>query len=62
MRYPLEDKRSGRLVVVSHCIINVHSLEDELAIYPGVEKEVVELLIEKGVGGFLRSSKNQGFL
>lgn len=46
----MEDKRSGRLVVVSHCILNVHSLEDELAIYPGVEKEVVALLIKKGVG------------
>lgn len=46
----MEDKRSGRLVVVSHCILNVHSLEDELAIYPGLEKEVVELLIAKGVG------------
>jgi predicted secreted protein len=46
----LEDKRSGRIVVVSHCIMNVHSLEEELAIYPGLEKEVVELLIAKGVG------------
>jgi predicted secreted protein len=50
MRSPMEDKRSGRLVVVSHCILNVHSLEDELAIYPGLEREVVELLIAKGVG------------
>jgi predicted secreted protein len=46
----LKDKRSGRFVVVSHCIMNVHSLEDELAIYPGLEREVVELLVEKGVG------------
>jgi predicted secreted protein len=46
----MEDNRSGRLVVVSHCIMNVHSLEDDLAIYPGLEREVVELLIEKGVG------------
>jgi predicted secreted protein len=44
------DKRSGKIVVVSHCILNVHSLEDNLAIYPGVEQEVVELLIKKGVG------------
>ena len=44
------DKRSGRIVVVSHCILNVHSLEDDLAIYPGLEKEVVELLIDKGAG------------
>jgi hypothetical protein len=42
------DKRSGRLVVVSHCIMNVHTLEDGLAIYPGMEREVAELLIEKG--------------
>jgi predicted secreted protein len=46
----LTDKRSGKIVVVSHCILNVHSLEDNLAIYPGLEKEVVELLIKKGVG------------
>ena len=46
------DKRSGKIVVVSHCILNVHSLEDNLAIYPGLEKEVVEALIEKGVGIF----------
>ncbi len=46
----MRDKRSGRLVIVSHCILNVHSLEDEMAIYPGLEREVVELLIEKNVG------------
>jgi hypothetical protein len=32
------DKRSGKVVVVSHCILNVHSLEDGLAIYPGLKK------------------------
>ena len=46
----MKDKRSGKIVVVSHCILNVHSLEDNLAIYPGLEQEVVELLIKKGVG------------
>ena len=46
----MSDKRSGKIVVVSHCILNVHSLEDNLAIYPGLEQEVVELLIKKGVG------------
>ncbi len=44
------DKRSGKIAIVSHCILNVHSLEDNLAIYPGLEEEVVELLIKKGVG------------
>lgn len=46
----VRDKRSGKIVVVSHCLLNVHSLEDELAIYPGLEEEVIELLIRKGVG------------
>jgi len=46
----MQDRRSGKIVVVSHCILNVHSLEDDLAIYPGLEEEVIELLIKKGVG------------
>jgi predicted secreted protein len=44
------DKRSGKIVVVSHCILNVHSLEDNLSLYPGLEEEVVELLMHKGAG------------
>lgn len=46
------DKRSGKIVVVSHCILNVHSLEDGLAIYSGLEEDVVKLLVSKGVGIF----------
>lgn len=48
----MKDKRSGKIVVVSHCILNVHSLEDGLAIYPGLEEDVIKILIEKGVGIF----------
>ena len=40
----MTDKRSGKILVVSHCIFNVHSLEDNLAVYPGLEQKVVELL------------------
>ncbi len=50
MKRIASDKRSNKIVVVSHCLLNVHSLEDNLAIYPGLEKEVIELLIKKGVG------------
>ena len=46
----MRDQRSGKIVVVSHCILNVHSLEDNLAIYPGMEEEVVKLLIKKRAG------------
>jgi predicted secreted protein len=45
----MKDKRSGKIVLVAHCLLNVHSLEDNLAIYPGLEEEVINLLIEKGV-------------
>jgi len=46
----MNDLRSGKIVVVSHCLLNVHSLEDNLAMYPGLEEEVIRLLIQKGVG------------
>ena len=45
----MKDRRSGKIVVVSHCILNVHCLEDNLAIYPGLEEEIIQLLIKKGV-------------
>ncbi len=45
----MKDQRSGKIVVVAHCLLNVHSLEDNLAIYPGLEEEVINLLIKKGV-------------
>lgn len=48
----MKDERSGKIVVVSHCILNVHSLEDNLAIYPGLEEEIIQLLISSGVGIF----------
>ncbi len=46
------DPRSGKIVVVSHCLLNVHSLEDGLAEYRGCEEELISALIEEGVGIF----------
>jgi predicted secreted protein len=46
----MSDKRSKKIVVVSHCMLNVHSLEDNLAEYRGMEEEVVTKLMAKGVG------------
>ena len=46
----MPDSRSNRLVVLCHCMLNVHSLEDGLAEYPGLEEEVVRPLLEKGFG------------
>ncbi|MFC1554846.1 CD3072 family TudS-related putative desulfidase [candidate division KSB1 bacterium] len=48
----MNDKRSGKIVVLSHCMLNVHCLEENLAIYPGAEEEIIKLLLKKGVGIF----------
>ena len=48
----MNDQRSGKIVLISHCILNVHSLEDGLAIYPGLEEDIIKVLVEKGVGIF----------
>jgi predicted secreted protein len=46
----MPDARSNRIAVVCHCMMNVHSLEDDLAEYRGLEEEVIRALIEKGFG------------
>ena len=48
----IPDARSGRIVVVSHCILNVHSLEDGLAEFPGFEEDVLRLIMKYKVGVF----------
>ncbi|RLG60892.1 hypothetical protein DRN87_03420 [Candidatus Geothermarchaeota archaeon] len=50
---PTSDSRVGKIIVVSHYILNVHSLEDELAEFPGFkEKGVLRLIIKHKVGMF----------
>ena len=44
------DMRSNRIAVVCHCMMNVHSLEANLAEYRGLEEEIIGALIEKGFG------------
>lgn len=46
------DCRSGKIIVVSHCILNVHSLEDGLAEFPGFEEDVLKLIFKYKVGIF----------
>ncbi|MBD3170981.1 DUF523 domain-containing protein [Candidatus Bathyarchaeota archaeon] len=43
-------KRSNKIVVFCHCMLNVHSLEDNLAEYPGLEEDIVQKAIKQGVG------------
>jgi predicted secreted protein len=44
------DKRSKRVVFVSHCILNQNAMVDGLACYPGVVREVVDTILASGCG------------
>jgi predicted secreted protein len=46
----MPDERSNRIAVVCHCMMNVHSLETNLAEYRGLEEEVIGVLTESGFG------------
>ncbi len=43
-------KRSNKIVVFCHCMLNVHSLEEGLAEYPGLEEDIVQAAVLQGVG------------
>jgi predicted secreted protein len=44
------DKRSKRIILVSHCILNQNAKIDRCAHYPGAIKEVLNAILESGVG------------
>jgi predicted secreted protein len=45
-----DDKRSKRVVLVVHCILNHNARIDGCAYYPGPMTEIVEVLADAGVG------------
>lgn len=44
------DKRSKKVVLVAHCVLNQNSKIDDCAHYPGAITEVTQLLLDAGVG------------
>jgi len=46
----IQDKRSRKIVVVAHCILNQNSRVLGIAYYPGMINEIVDLLRTYGVG------------
>jgi len=44
------DKRSKRVVLVAHCILNHNARIDTCAYFPGAMPEIVEAIMEAGVG------------
>jgi predicted secreted protein len=46
------DARGGKIMFVSHCILNQNAKVRGIAIYPGAVRPIVELLLDHGVGIF----------
>ena len=44
------DKRSKKVLLVAHCVLNQNAKIDRCAHYPGAIEEVVQALVESGVG------------
>ena len=44
------DKRSKKIILVSHCILNQNTKLDECAHHPGAIEEIVQLLADKNLG------------
>jgi len=44
------DVRSKKLILVAHCVLNQNSISDGTADYPASNNEVVDMLLQSGVG------------
>jgi predicted secreted protein len=44
------DKRSRKVILVAHCILNQNAKMDKTAYYPGAVSEIAKILVESGVG------------
>jgi predicted secreted protein len=45
-----DDKRSKKVVLLAHCVLNQNAKLDRCAHYPGAIKEVADLLADRGIG------------
>jgi len=45
-----EDKRSKKVILVAHCVINQNAKLDQCAHYPGTIREISDILIKSDVG------------
>ena len=50
MEKTVEDVRSGKILLVSHCALNQNAKVRGIAMFPGAMKPLVELLLESDVG------------
>ena len=44
------DSRGGKVIFVSHCILNQNAKVRGIAVFPGAVRPVVDLLLDHGIG------------
>ncbi|MFO8035088.1 MAG: hypothetical protein R6U57_00450, partial [Anaerolineales bacterium] len=52
MERSIEDVRGGKIIFLSHCMLNQNAKVKGIAIYPGMIKPLVEVLLEKDIAVF----------
>jgi len=63
MEHPMvTDKRSQKVIFLSHCCLNQNAKVRGIAQYPGAIQPLVELLLEAGVGMFQMSCPEMTYL
>jgi predicted secreted protein len=45
-----EDKRSRRVILIAHCVLNQNAKIDRCAHYPGMMQEITRILFDAGIG------------
>ena len=62
MPHPTDDRRSGRIIFISHCYLNQNAKVRGIARYPGVYQPLFDLLVESDVGIFQMPCPEMGYL
>jgi predicted secreted protein len=63
MEHPrVQDKRSGKILFVSHCCLNQNAKVRGIAAYPGAIRPLIELLLEYGVGIYQMTCPEMAYL
>jgi hypothetical protein len=55
-----DDKRSKKVILIAHCILNQNAKINHCAHYPGVIKRVAQILIDAGISFLHENTDTDG--
>ncbi len=56
------DARGGKIIFVSHCILNQNAKVRGIAVFPGAVRPIVDLLLDRGIGIYQMSCPEMTYL